>query len=202
MSNVIIVASLLGVMFFPTDGGFQTIIATITFLIILPVLFIRFFLKEELSLFGTSWGNVTQGMFWLVLSLIFVIGSFAGLYRYTSVLSQINVPLLIRQSFSVFLIYAVSTAILFGAQEFFFRGFILNVYRKIFGYKAIAAQAIFAIILSLVKTNGLGIETGIISLFAMYSGWMAYRSQSIWYSFLFFLTSAILGIAVVLVFIK
>lgn len=203
MSNALIVASLLFAALFPTDGGFQSVVSVIAFLVVLPTIFIRFFLREKLSDFGVSWGNMMQGMSWLAVSLLVVAGSFAVLQHFTDVLSHIQIPLSVRRNFAVFLIYLVSTGIFLAVQEFFFRGFILNTYKKVFGYAAIFAQIVFSVLFLLIKTQGsVGIDTIVVSILSLYSGWIAYRSRSIWYSFFFFFISAILGMAIVLVFIK
>lgn len=203
MSNSIVVASLVLVAFFPIDDGFQSMIASVAFLVVLPVLFIHVFLKEKTAAFGVSWGKVTQGVVWLTLFLLIVVGMFVVAYKYTNAFLQTTIPFSVQSSFSSFLIYITILGILIASQEFFFRGFVLNIWKKTLGYRAIFVQAAFSLVLSMIRSHGhIEFRTLVIAAFSLCAGWIAYRSQSIWYSFFFFFISAILGVAMVLVFVR
>lgn len=203
MSNVVIAASLVAAAFFPTDGGFQSMISSIAFLVVLPILFIRFFLREEVSDFGVTWGNVQQGLIWLITLLVVIVTLFVWAQRYTDALLQGDVPLSVRSNFAMFLVYIFVAGILLAAQEFFLRGFALNIWKRTIGLGAIPAQAMLSMVLPIVKSRGhIGLDTLMLVVFSLYTGWMAYRSRSIWYSFFFFFISAILGILMILVFAK
>lgn len=203
MSNVLIIVCLAATAFFPTDGGFQSMVASLAFLVLLPILFIRFFLRRPLADFGVSWGDAIQGMLWLVAFLVVIIVLFVWAHQYTDSLLRDQIPLSVRSGFSSFLIYISIAGLLLAAQEFFFRGFVLNVWKTTIGSGAILAQMLFSLVLPLVASRGLpGVGTLSIAILSLCSGWIAYRSRSIWYSFFFFFISAILGISMVLVFVR
>jgi hypothetical protein len=203
MSNAVIIASLLLALYFPVDNVIQLLVAHIVFLVALPLLYIHFLLKEKVSAFGISWGKVGEGSLWLALGLI-VIGIGLGvLSQFTDILSRFSLPLTLRLSFGLFLLYLAIIGIYIFIFEFFFRGFVLFVWESVLGMKAIVVQTyffmMFIMLLSYQKTV---ISLIFITVMALLSGLIATRSRSIVYSFSFSYISAILGIVSVILFVK
>lgn len=202
MSNAVIAATLLAVAFFPTNGGFQSLAADIAFLAVLPVVFIRFFLKEKLSVFGVSWGDMGKGIAWSGALLVSAGIVFVGIIRFTDLAAHVLLPLSIRTSFLLFLIYILLAGIYVALYAFFFCGFMLSVWRRL-GYRAIVVQSFLATMLLVVRSDWrASADAAAVFAFALCSGWIAFRSRSVWYPFFFFFISVILGISMVLVSVK
>lgn len=203
MSNVIIAAGLLATFFFPTESGTQAMIAGFGFLVVLPLLYTRFFLREKLSFLGVSWGDVTRGSIWLGLFLAAFAGSLFAVARYTSLLSRFSVPVSVRESFLMLLVYIALVGIYVFLFEFFFRGFVMAVWTKAFGPKSIIMQAVLSSVFALVSSHGkVDLSFVVVFVMAICSGFIAFVSRSVWYPFFFSYISAILGIVMVLVFVK
>ena len=203
MSNAVIVASLLLALYFPVDNVVQLLVAHIVFLVILPLLYIRFLLKEKVSAFGISWGKVGMGSLWLALGLFVVAVGLGMLSQSTDILSRFSLPLTLRLNFGFFLLYLFVIGVYIFIFEFFFRGFVLFVWENVIGMKAVVVQAyfflMFIMLLSYQKTI---ISLISITIMALISGFIAARSRSIVYSFSFSYISVILGIASVILFVK
>jgi membrane protease YdiL (CAAX protease family) len=204
MSNALIVASFVLVLFFPTEDNFQTVATNSFFLVIMPLVFIRYFLREPWVNFGFSMGNISQGIGWLLFFLGGTIVALAGTYRYTHFLSTIAVPLSVRSSFVSFLLYISIVATIFFIQEIFFRGFVLNIWKRLWqSTGAIFAQAILAVALSFFgSSTPSGAILLVLGIASLCGGFIASRSQSILYSFFFFFISAILTIVTLLIFVR
>ncbi len=203
MSNVVIVISLLGAVLFPAADAIQSIIISIAFLIVLPLLFTYLFLKERLPFLGLSWGNVTQGSLWLATFLSLEVFSLIGLIRYTDALSRFDMPLAVRLSFPLFILFIVVVGIYVFMAEFFFRGFVFSVWQKNIGTKALFAQTtVYLIFLVALSHWKIGASFLVVGIMALLSGFLVIRSRSIVYSFLFSYISVILGIVSIIFFVK
>ena len=204
MSNALIIVSLCAALWFPTDNALQALASGVVFLVVLPLLFIKLFLKKTFASFGFSWGNIRQGSVWLIVLLVAIALCLVGIVQFTTMLNQFIVPVSIRSSFSMFLLYIMITGVYIMMFEFFFRGFVFFVWEKVIGIKiALCVQTILFIVFLTVGVRGnVDIFLIVIGAMSLLSGFLVFRSRSIAYSFLFSYISAILGIGSVILFVK
>lgn len=202
MSNVVIVASVLAVKLFPTHDSIESLLAGFVFLVVLPYLFVRMFLKQKIADFGWSFGNVTQGIIWLIVGLLIAIGGIVTAVHYSVIGSYFVVPASARLSFLMFLVYIGIAGMYIFILEFFFRGFVLNLWKNALGNYAILAQGILFIIMVIVASRQFTLLTTAIFAMSLMSGAVVARSQSILYSFIFSYISVILGIVSIIMFVK
>lgn len=203
MSNTLIVASMLAAAFFPTADAVQALVSESIFLIVLPAVFTRFFLKEKLSSIGLSLGNEVRGGLWLGTLIAVTFLCIALATHYTDILSQFTIPLSVRLSFLVFLIYTLIAGMYIFIFEFFFRGFVFFVWERVVGINAIFIQTVFFMVFFLLASYGkVSAPFFIMSVMAIGSGLLVERSRSILYSFLFSYISVILGVGSILFFVK
>jgi len=149
----------------------------ITFFI-LPILIIRFFLKEKLSNYGLQIGDYKTG---LKITIIFIVimlplvwfasssDSFANVYPHLSSA---------RESWQIFIIYEIGLLVYMIAWEFVWRGYMLfGLYEK-FGFYSIFIQMIPFVILHNGKPM---LETFGSILAGLALGILALRTKSIFY---------------------
>lgn len=202
MGTSVALLSLLMVAIFPKTNGFQGLMINAVFLFLLPIIFIRFFLRQKLNDFGLGLGDVSKGVFWFVIMLIAVGGIMFVAFHSLEVFSKITIPLSIRSSFVLFLIYIALLGVYWFLYEFFFRGFVLMLWKDILGYKAIFAQSVLHVIFFVVTSSHWKVDMTVVIpiAFSLCSGWIAFRSRSMLFSFLFSFISVILGVSLLLVF--
>ena len=177
-----IVTSLVVYGFFPTNNTFQQIITTLIFFVILPLLFNKFILKREFKFFGFEIGDYKQGLLWSAYSLVAIGFIFFVISYYFAFLDHYTIPVFITKDFVNFLFYEFILVVPFVViYEFYFRGFVMPVFKSNFGYWAILIQAL--ILLVLVLSSGGNIAPFVPYLiFAPFAGLIVYKSRSILYS--------------------
>jgi len=196
VSVLMMVFCLLMIRLFPEENYFQKIIISVTFLLAIPALYIKIVLKESLKNFGLRIGNWKQGIAWIMLSLA---GSFFViflLYQYAGMAEKYYVPQNIIQDFGLFVFYEIVIVGFFIAlYEFFFRGFIMFSFSEKLGYWAVISQfALFILFLIIMKDFNWTFAPYLISAF--FAGVIAYKSRSLFYSYLFSLLFVIISDAV------
>lgn len=150
---------------------------------ILPLLFNKFALKKELKDIGFIIGDYKQGIKWGMISLVVVSFIFFLISYYFNFLDDYVVPIIITKNFTNFVIYEFFLVVPFVCiYEFYFRGFILNIFSARFGYWAILIQSLIYLILVLVDRDGSMIQLIPYVIFAPFAGLIAYKSKSILYS--------------------
>ena len=151
----------------------------ITFFI-LPIIVIKYILKEKLTAFGLKLGDWRVGLkisvlfFLIMLPLIWIVStspSFTA--KYPHLLS-------LREVWSKFLIYEVGILIYLFAWEFIWRGFMLFGLEEKFGYYAVLIQMIPFVILHNGKPMA---ETFSAIIGGIALGILAFRTRSILYGF-------------------
>ncbi|NRD73119.1 CPBP family intramembrane metalloprotease [Shewanella sp. VB17] len=145
--------------------------------LIIPMLCIKYILKQNLSQYGWQWGSVHQHWlgYILLMSPILLFAflasfrdDFANHYPFYNMASR---------SWFDFIAWEIIYISQFIAVEFFFRGFIVNGLRIPFGSLSIAVMCLPYLMLHFPK---LWLEsTGAIS-FGLLLGILALRSKSIW----------------------
>jgi membrane protease YdiL (CAAX protease family) len=203
MSHAAIALCLFAATFFPFEDVFQKTVARIAFLVVLPLIFIRFFLKRRLRDFGWTSGDMAVGIRWSGMFLTMEVAIGVAVFRYTEIFANLTIPQSVRASFAMFLTYIGFSVIFLVVQEIFFRGFVLRLWQERFGWKAVPAQALLSVLPALAAWQSVSWGAIVFAwMVANASGWIAYRSGSIVYALLFSSFSAILGISSVLLFVK
>ncbi len=179
----IIIISLFLFAIFPASGAFQQMVSSLTFLLVIPVLYIKIVLKENLPDYGVQKGNWKKGLVWGGFSLLAALAVLYLAINYTAFPQKYSPPDIVKKSFVLFIPYEILFVGFFATlYEFFYRGIaMLGLFRK-FGYMAILGQ--FIIFLAFLAITG-----NISWKFAPYlvasplAGITAYQSRSLYWSF-------------------
>lgn len=168
---------------FPVKNIFQQIISSITFLLIIPLLYIKIILKKTSQSYGIQKGDRHRGIVLMPLSIIISLLLFYVLFQYTSLPDYHNLSSLVTENFIFFVLYEILLVGLFTAlYEFFFRGVVMLGLFKNFGYWSILAQfVLFAAFFLILDKPDWSIFLYLIV--APFAGITAYRSRSLLYSF-------------------
>lgn len=183
VTSIFIILCLAGYVFFPATGTFQHKLVMLIFLVLLPFLYCRYFLKEKNIFSRFSVGDWKNNLISLIIALI---GSFFIIYllfEYTELLSHYFLPLGIKNNFSLFLIYEFTgvafTVILY---ELFFRGFIMFYFKSFTGKWSVLIQVLFFILMITLFNLPYWFYITYL-IFAPIAGWLAYKSESLLYSY-------------------
>lgn len=171
------------VYFFPRKDAFQEIMVMVTFLLVLPALYIKFSLKKKLTEFGLQTGNWKNGIMWSVISLLVAFLIVYILHAYASLEKNYLVPESVRSNFKYFIGYEFLLVLPFVfLYEFFFRGFLLfSLEGKMGQWASVAQFAIFAGFLW--ATQSFDWQMLQFILPAYFAGIIVQKSRSIYYSF-------------------
>ncbi|HOX10454.1 MAG TPA: CPBP family intramembrane metalloprotease [Candidatus Moranbacteria bacterium] len=186
LSTVFILSILIIYALFPALDVFQQLIVMIIFLIIIPILFNKFILKKDFSAFALRIGDWKQGLFWggisivagglLLFLAIYFFGLFGGKY---------GVPKMITNNFGKFIYYEFILVLpVIFLYDFFFRGFLLSIFKEKMGYWAIVIQAALFLFLVIISGSLSWLMT-VYLISAPLAGLILYKSNSLIYSTLF-----------------
>lgn len=178
-----ITASLIIYALFPVINSFQQVFIMLVFFIAFPLSFNKLFLKKKLNFYGLEFGNWKQGLLWSFYSLIIVCFIFFIISYFFGFLKNYSIPIFITKSFLNFIVYEfLLTALFVLIYEFYFRGFILFIFKTKLEFWAILVQALIFLILVLV----IGYSSLFLFLpyliFTPFAGFIALKSRSILYS--------------------
>lgn len=174
--------------FFTKSDGFnpamQGFIAGIVFFLVVPVLYSKIVLKESLKNIGWQKGNIAAGVLTGIASVIFGGAIVVGLvYTFPNFREQYVFPAIVEKSFVWFMLYElILVAFVTFIYEVFFRGFIQLLWLRELGIWAIAVQTLFFLGMIFLD-DSLSWQMAPFIIFSPLAGFIAYRSQSIWYSF-------------------
>ena len=180
--------SLLLFIFFPStdrlSGGIQSAIIFTVFFLIFPLLYAKFILGESWQRMGFRMdGGLSH---WLGMFGAVAVGFalfFLGYQVWPALQEAYQLPFSVERSFFSFVRYELFAFGVAFFYEVFFRGFVMFLFFRPFGRWAILLQwGVFLLFLTASQSFGMG-QAGMI-LFAPLAGWIAYRSQSILYSFI------------------
>lgn len=163
---------------------FQSFIVSIVFFLVIPVLYSKIVLKESLKNIGWQKGNVSAGILTGIASVVLASVAVVGLaLTFPGFREQYVFPVLIERSFVWFMFYElVLVTLTVLLYEVFFRGLVQLSWLRVFGWWSIVMQtALFFGLLSL--SHALSWQVAPLLIFCPLAGFIAYRSQSIWYSF-------------------
>lgn len=202
VTSVVIVLCMFLYAFFPIkeNDNFQQIILNLTFLFLVPFLYIKVVFKDKMENFGFKIVSWKKGL--LIMPACFLITALFGyvVFKYTNFQDSYflgNYQFV--QSFWYLFFYEFVIVNLFVILcELFFRGFVMFYFKKNFGIYSIFIQFLFFILFFgiLERLNMDNIFYVIISLMA---GLVAYKSKSLVYSYFF---SIIVLVVVDIIYLK
>ncbi len=184
ITTLFILLCLFGYIYFPAKGNFQYKSVFFIFLVILPLLYNKYFLKGENILNQVVLGDWKKNIKYLLIGLL---GSFVimiGIFKFTDLGIHYLLPKNVKMDFWNFLIYEFTGIVyIVGVYEVFFRGFVMKYFQKYFNEWSILIQFLFFIALILML-RGLPYWYYIVYLiFTPFAGWIYYKTKSILYSF-------------------
>jgi hypothetical protein len=173
--------------FFPTRNIFQQVVCSLTFLLVIPFLYVKIILKKSIKDFGFKTGSWTTGIFWSVVSILISASIAYIIFKYFGFSEKYPFPRYFVNNFVAFLIYEIMLVGLFAfLYDVFFRGFLMFSFKKKIGLWSILLQAsVFMMFFFLSGTLSWKLIPEVIFLF--FSGIIAYFSNSIFYSFVAYL---------------
>lgn len=188
----IIILCLILFIAFPTRGDFQKIASNITFLIFLPILYIKMILKKKLSDFGLQIGDYKRGLLWGILSLCFVAAFIFVASKFKETSKDYHDLFYTRAYFILFIVRELALGITFILLDFFFRGFVMLYFASILKEKFLSIGIQFALFtFFILLTAKLNWVSGSYIFLSIFAGIIAYKSRSILYSSLFLWISII-----------
>lgn len=184
LTTVVILLCLVLAAAFPTNNIAEIISRDLIFLIILPLLYIKLILKNNISLWGWNWENRKSGLTWGALAFLLGVLIFYSLSLFPAFSQNYQVYPLAASNFWFFVLYElVFVNIFFFAQTFFYQGFTLYAFRR-FALWAVAIQAaLYGVVLSL--TGSFSWQSAPLIFWSLAGGTVAYKSRSFVYSYIF-----------------
>jgi len=184
--NMIFILSVLIIYaLFPVKDLFQQTVVMFVFFGIIPIIYNKFILKNDFSVFALKVGKWKQGLFWGGISVV-VSGLllFLGMYFF-DYFKGYNIPETIIYNFKSFILYEILSVLpVIFLCDFLFRGFIVSVLKNKLGYWVIIVQALLFLMLLLISGSfSPTIIPYLIS--APLAGLIVYKSESIFYSIIF-----------------
>lgn len=164
---------------------FQTFIVSVVFFLVIPVFYSKIVLKESLKNIGWQKGNISAGILASIVSIAIAGAGVVGLaLTFPEFRAQYVFPVLVETSFVWFILYElVLVTLTVLLYEVFFRGLVQLSWLRAFGLRAVVFQtALFFGLFFL--SQAISWQTAPLLIFCPFAGFIAYRSQSIWYSFL------------------
>jgi len=145
--------------------------------VVLPVLVIRFILRERVRDFGLHWNETARYAGWYLLLAAPIIGfAFLASYRQDFLEHYPFYRLAFRSGFDL-LAWEVIYLLQFAFLEFFFRGFFLHACKPAFGANAVFVMVVPYLMIHFAKP---WLEASGAILFGLFLGVLALRSRSIW----------------------
>lgn len=162
---------------------FQSFIVSIIFFLVIPVLYSKIVLKESLKNIGWQKGNVSAGVLIGIASVILAGAIVVGLaFTFPDFREQYVFPAVVEKSFVWFMLYElILVAFVTFIYEVFFRGFVQLLWLRELGIWSAAIQAAFFLGLLFISQS-FSWQMAPFIIFCPFSGFISYRSQSIWYS--------------------
>jgi membrane protease YdiL (CAAX protease family) len=176
---------------------FQTLLVSVTFLLVVPILYSKIVLQESLKNLGWQEGRMFLGILSSIVSVAIALGIIFLLMRTTSFSEHYVFPVGVEMHFGWFVFYElVLVTVAAFLYEFFFRGLVQLLWLRSFGVWAAVLQSLFFFGL-LFLGDDVSWQRVPMILFSPFAGAIAYLSRSIWYSFgaswvFFFLTDVFL----------
>lgn len=184
ISSAVVLLCLFLAVSFPAQGFSQDLSRAFFILFLLPILYIKFILKQDLRDFGLNLQNPKVGFFWAIGMLSVSFLAIIILIRFFDFENNYLVPAYLAKSFGLFLFYEliVMNLILF-VYDFFFKGFLLFLLSKKFGFSAVFIQAL--VFISFMAVIGiLDWKMAPFVILSLTGGIAAYQTRSFLYPYL------------------
>lgn len=188
VTGILVFFSLLFLGFFSENDrlspAFQGLVVSTVFFLVIPLLYSKMVLRESLKNLGLQKGNFREGILIgvgsvvLAMTLVVVLAFTFPVFR-----EQYAFPALVETSFLWFVFYElVLVPFVIILYEVFFRGLIELFWLKDFGSRAIFIQAAFFLGFFYFSQD-ISWQRLPLLIFCPLAGLIAYRSQSLRYSF-------------------
>lgn len=185
-TGLLVLVTLVAFRLFPTDtrvnGSVQAVTLSIAFFLLLPLLYVTVVLKEPLSSIGFSRSTRRFGFLSVPIAVIPIVSIWYLLLRMTDAKTGYSLPGFVQDSFLLFVLYEVLlVGVIAFLYEVFFRGLVMLSWLSRTGIASVFLQAaLFAVFLAV--SGGLGWQFAPTMLAALSSGFVAYHTRSIYYS--------------------
>ncbi|MFA6183883.1 MAG: hypothetical protein WC682_02145 [Parcubacteria group bacterium] len=182
----VILICLLLFAFFTVKGSFQQVILGLVVFLLLPLLYIKVILKEDLNNFGFKINKWKEGFFIFPVCLLIMGGFFYIIFSYTNFSQNYFLGKYdMVNSYAYLFVYEFLIVNLFVfLYEVFFRGFVMFYFGKRFNVYTIFIQfLLFLIFLDMM--GRLSMDYVFYMMTALLAGMIAYKSKSLVYSYLF-----------------
>ena len=168
---------------FPSRNSAQLLTKDLFFLFFLPIAYFKLFFSKNLSHLGFNWKNKFIGFLWSIAFLFILLLLFYLFLKHSSFPTNYQLPPEIMSNFWFFLGYELFLVnFIIFINEFFFRGFIISLFREKLKHWTIAFQAL--IYLSVLWfTNSLSWQILPFILFSVSGGILTYKTKSFLYSY-------------------
>lgn len=191
-TGAVIAACLFFVGYFPKDDIFQEVVVGTFFFLIVPALYSKIILKKGLKDLGVETGDWKSGIMWIAISAVMLFLIYYILFHYTSFADKYSLPARAAAEFKYFVLYEILVVGFISAlYEFFFRGFVMFIFKERFGQLAIVIQAVVFLLL-LAFSGSRDFSMVPLLVVSLFSGLTAYRSESLIYSFAVSLLSVVI----------
>lgn len=169
--------------FFPATGNFQQIVTAVIFFVLLPILYNTVIVKKNRTFYRIHLGDWKKGVFWALVGVAVSLIIVSGFMGYGDFVHKYILPTDIGGNFGHFLFYELVLVAFFTAMyEFFFRGFVLFHFSPFVKQWAVLVQFVLFVLL-LWATGSVNWLFAPYLIFAPFAGWIAYKSDSLLYSF-------------------
>ncbi|HWQ59898.1 MAG TPA: hypothetical protein VN420_01975 [Candidatus Fimivivens sp.] len=161
----------------------QSVLLGAALFVVVPILYVKLILRAPLSSLGFQDSTRRLGFLAVPLVAILVLSVWYVLLRIFPVSDSYFLPVAIRSSFPLFLLYeVVLVGLIAFLYEVFFRGLVLILWLRRFGLGAAFFQAGLFLAFVAVSGNGLVWQDAPLLLSATASGFIASYTRSIPYS--------------------
>ena len=168
---------------FPSQNSAELITKNLFFLIFLPIVYAKIFLHKNLADLGFNLKNKASGLRWGASLAFFLLLIFYLLLHYTPFRANYKLSPEIIAHFWFFLGYELLLVnFIIFINEFFFRGFLMALFREKFEHWVIAFQVLIYL-LALFLTNAFSWQILPFILFSISGGILAYKTKSFLYSY-------------------
>lgn len=184
ITSIFILLCLAGYVYFPASGYFQYKAVAVIFLVLLPFLYNKYFLKEKNIFKRILIGDWKNNLIWSGLGLIGSLFVMFLIFKFTNIGDHYFLASAIKNDFWVFLEYELfGVAFTVMMYEIFFRGFVLFHFSVYLKKWAILVQFLFFLVMLLMLFDLPYWFYINYLVFAPFAGWIAYKGDSILYSF-------------------
>lgn len=184
VTSIFILLCLVGYIFFPADGSFQYKVVAVIFLVLLPFLYSKYFLKSENLFKKIIIGDWKKNIGWLLIGLLIPFVIMLILFKYTDIQIHYLLSPTVKNDFGKFLLYEFTgVALTVAIYELFFRGFLMFYFAAFFKKWAILIQFMFFVAMALMLNLPYWFYITYL-VFTPFAGLIAYKSNSLVYSFI------------------